>query len=979
MTTKKGVLANLFNRIKITLKNVIKSRGFVLIIAFCVLFSTLIYRVFDLQIVNGQSYLEDYKLLIQKTKEIKGTRGRIYDRNGNVLADNKLAYAVTIEDDGSFDAETRKEKNEVINETIQKVIGIVESNGDTVVNDFNIVVNGNGEYEFTMSEGTRRQRFIADVYGKRTIDELSEKQKNSTAQDIMDFLCEDEESGYDIDQDKLDRQTVLKLVTVRYAMHLNSYQKYIPVTIASNIKEVTVAAIEEHLDTLYGIEIAEDSIRTYPNGIYFAPLLGYTGKISQSEYETLSKEEGSSYSLTDIVGKAGIEQSMDQYLQGTKGKETVYVDNVGKVVESQKVSAAKAGNDLYLSIDQNLQIAAYKVIEEKLAGILLSKIQNVMNYTPDPESDSKNVIIPIDDVYFALINNSILDQEHFSQADAGANEQAIYAAFGARLEQALAELQAQLSNPQAPAYHELSKEMQAYMNYIATTLLTSTVEIIQKDKIDTNDEIYKAWMEDESINLYTYLNHAISKNWIDASALQEYMSADAKYSDASEIYQAILTFTLDYLKTDDAFSKLVYRYIIKDGTISGTKLCLALFEQNVLARDEATISGLESGSIKSYDFIRQKIQTLELTPGALGLEPCTGSIVVTDVNTGSTLACVSYPGYDNNRLANTMDTSYYYELQTSTSRPFYNKATQERTAPGSTFKMISSAAGLTEGVINGSTQINCSGVYTKVTPNPKCWIYKGAHGSIGVERAIDVSCNCYFYEVGHLLGESESYNAETKQNETSYSDSLGVEKLAAYASEFGLNEKSGLEIPESEPNISDSDAVRSAIGQGTNIYTVSQLARYVTAVANRGNVYSLSLLDHTQDVDGNVVETFTPELLSTMDNISSSTWELIQDGMEDMVRNSSTFADMRSLDFSMSGKTGTAQQSKTHADHALFVGYAPSANPEIALAVRIANGYSSSYAAEIGRDVVKYYYQLVDESSLIHNQAAELGAAIAGD
>ena len=119
MTTKKGVLANLFNRIKITLKNVIKSRGFVLIIAFCVLFSTLIYRVFDLQIVNGQSYLEDYKLLIQKTKEIKGTRGRIYDRNGNVLADNKLAYAVTIEDDGSFDAETRKEKNEVINETIQ--------------------------------------------------------------------------------------------------------------------------------------------------------------------------------------------------------------------------------------------------------------------------------------------------------------------------------------------------------------------------------------------------------------------------------------------------------------------------------------------------------------------------------------------------------------------------------------------------------------------------------------------------------------------------------------------------------------------------------------------------------------------------------------------------------------------------------------------------------------------------------------------
>ena len=419
--------------------------------------------------------------------------------------------------------------------------------------------------------------------------------------------------------------------------------------------------------------------------------------------------------------------------------------------------------------------------------------------------------------------------------------------------------------------------------------------------------------------------------------------------------------------------------MIKDGTISGTELCLALFEQNVLTRDETSINGLLDGTLSSYDFIRAKIQSLELTPGALGLEPCTGSIVMTDVNTGSTIACVSYPGYDNNRLANTMDTAYYYELQTSSSRPFYNKATQERTAPGSTFKMVSSAAGLTEGIIDGSTKINCSGVYTKVTPSPKCWIYSGAHGSIGVERAIDVSCNCYFYEVGHLLGETVSYNTETKENETSYSDSLGVNKLASYAAEFGLDKKSGLEIPESEPNISDTDAVRSAIGQGTNIYTVSQLARYVTAVASRGNVYSLSLLDHTQDLDGNVIETFTPELLTKMENISSSSWNLIQDGMADMVKNSSTFSDMRSLDFEMSGKTGTAQQSTTHADHALFVGYAPSANPEIALAVRIANGYSSSYAAEIGRDVVKYYYHLVDESSLIHNQAAELGAAIAGD
>lgn len=969
----------MFNRIKNTLKRVVSSRLFVVIIAFCLLFSILVYRVFDLQIVNGQSYLDDYKLLIQKTKELKGTRGRIYDRNGNLLADNKLSYIVTIEDDGSFDADTRKEKNQVINDTITRVIDIVETNGDSVVSDFGIVIDADGEYAYTAAEGTTRQRFIADVFGKRTIDDLSDAQSKATPAEIMKFLCEDETTGYGIDQSTMDKTLVLKLVTIRYAMNLNSYQKYIPVTIASNVNDMTVAAIEEHTDTLYGINVGEDSMRTYPDGQYFAPLIGYTGKISQDEYDKLKDTDGTDYSLSDIVGKAGIEQTMDQYLQGTKGKETVYVDNVGKVVESQKEKSSKAGNDLYLTIDKNLSVAAYHIIEEKLAGILLSRIQNVMNYTPDPEGDSKNLIIPIDDVYFALIDNGALDMNHFSNADAKENEQAVYAQFSARREAMSAEVMAQLSNPEAPAYRDLGgKEMQAYMNYIASELLTSKSKILQTDKIDTNDEIYKAWKTDESINLYTYLNHAIAQNWIDTSRLQDYMSGNGNYSDANEVYQGILNYLNDTLKTDDGFAKLVYRYMIKNEIISGNQLCLALFEQGTLAADEAAQASLASGG-SAYDFIRSKIQTLELTPGMLGLEPCTGSVVVTDVNTGNVLACVSYPGYDNNRLANTMDTSYYYKLQTSNSRPFYNKATQERTAPGSTFKMVSSVAGLTEGVIDGDSGIACTGIYKKVFPNPKCWKWPSAHGTLDVVQAISVSCNNFFYEVGYRLGESVTVNEETQQNVENYSSDAGVAKLRTYAEGFGLGETSGIEIPESSPQISDTDSVRSAIGQGTNNYTVSQLARYVMAVANGGSVYKLSVLGELRDTDGNVLQTYTPELTSQMSNVSASTWDLVQSGMTSMVRNSSTFSQQRSVDFAMAGKTGTAQQSKTHGDHALFVGYAPAASPEIALAVRIANGFNSSYSAEIGRDVTSYYYDLQEDTELIHGQAAELGAAIAGD
>ena len=159
-------------------------------------------------------------------------------------------------------------------------------------------------------------------------------------------------------------------------------------------------------------------------------------------------------------------------------------------------------------------------------------------------------------------------------------------------------------------------------------------------------------------------------------------------------------------------------------------------------------------------------------------------------------------------------------------------------------------------------------------------------------------------------------------------------------------------------------------------YTVSQINRYVTAVANRGTVYSLSLIDKTTDSNGKLIKDYTPEIVNQMDEISSSTWDLVHNGMESMVKSSSTFAGM---DISMGGKTGTAQYSKIHADNVLFVGYAPADSPEISIAVRIANGYASTYAAEIGRDITKVYFNPESADELLQGYASSLGTAEAGD
>lgn len=970
----------MFNRIKEWIMEIIKSRLFVTVIAFCVLFAILIQRVFYLQIVKGQYYLDNYKLQIRKTREVPGTRGNIYDRNGELLAYNELAYSVTIEDNGDYSSMTLKEKNKIINETVEEVIDIVESNGDTVISDFGIILNASGNYEFAAQNETSKLRFLADIYGYQTIDELTDKEENASADDIINYLCEDQRYGYGIDQSSMEKSRILKMVNIRYAISLNSFQKYIPTTIASNVSDETVAEIMENSDRLQGVNIAEDSLRRYTDSKYFASLIGYTGKISQEEYNE-KKESSKEYTLTDIVGKSGLEQTMDEELQGTKGKEIVYVDSVGNVIETEKKTDAVAGNDLYLTIDKNLQEATYQIIEEKLAGILVSRIQNIMNYDPASAGDSSKIIIPIDDVYHALFANEVIDTKHFSSADAKETEKKVAALVAEKKASCIAEVMSQLRDPAAASYKSLSKEMQAYMNYIADDLLMDQAGILSSDAIDTSDKTYIAWTKDENISLYEYLNYAISKNWINLSGIPQAETEQEKYSDLNEIYGQILTYLEQTLPSDSTFEKLVYRYMIKANELKGKDICRILYEQNVIAFDEGQYQGLESGQIDPYNFLVGKISSLEITPAQLALEPCSGSAVVTDVNTGEVLACVSYPGYDNNRLANTMDSAYYNKLANDLSSPFYNTATQERTAPGSTYKMLTSVAALTEGIITPSDGVVCEGIFEKVFPNPKCWISPGAHGWLDVTGALQHSCNIFYYEMGYELGvtESEDKKGEDGKPAKTYSSDLGIDKLTKYAEMFGLNEKSGLEISESKPQISDTDSVLSAIGQGTNNYTTSQLARYVTAVANRGKVFQLSLLDKTVDKKGNVVKDYQPELRNEITEVSDSTWNAVQQGMEDMVSTTGTFDSLRLEGFQMAGKTGTAQQSETHPDHALFVGYAPSENPEIAVSVRIANGYNSSYTAEIGRDIVKYKYHLGDTEDIVTGSASMLGVAGAGD
>lgn len=919
--------------IKDFLKKFFSSRLFVLAAVFIVFFGIILARIFTLQVVNGKSYQENFSLKIQMKQPINAARGNIYDKNGKLLAYNELAYSISINDSTTYSS--TKEKNKAVNAELAEILTVLKNNGETLNNDFKIDRKKDGTYSFNVS-GSSLNRFRADVFGKGSADDLEYDkdtgidEANATAEQIMEYLMGKDNFGI---SSKYDGDLAYRIVVVRYAMLGNRFARYKEVKIATDVSDKTVAYVNEHMDTLSGISVNEDMIRKYNYSEYFSSIIGYTGPISESEYTALHKKN-EDYTQNDTVGKAGLEQYYETYLRGKNGERKFYIDNVGRISEIISSTDSVAGDDLYLSIDADLQMATYLALQNEIAAIVYSNI--------------KSGEIPINDVYTALIGNSVINTEHFSKSKASDTEKSVLSVFKSRQKTTLGKIKQELtSSPEA--LNTMSDEVLDEFTYIISMLKDD--QVLLKNEIDTSDSVYQKW-KDQKISPKEYLNYCITQHWIDISQL----NVDEKYADSTEVYDALCKYILKNIKTDTEFSKIIYQYMITRGEISPRQLCLILFDQGVLDYDDATVNKLKNGSLSPRDFLMKKIYNIEITPAQLALEPCTGSCVVTDEKTGEILAMVSYPGYDSNKLANGVDSEYFASLQHDKSFPLLNYATQQKTAPGSTFKLVSATAGLAENVITTSDQIRCTGIYNDISNKPKCWIYPGSHGLDNVSEAIRDSCNVFFYTVGNRLAQKKT---------GSYNDANGIDLIQKYAHIYGLDQKTGLEISESKSSVATEYPVMAAIGQSDNNYTTVALSRYVTAVAS-GKKYNYQLMNKIVDADGKTVKKYKADYEDISDTLTSSQWDAIHSGMREVV---STMDRFQGFDIPVAGKTGTAQQTG-HANHGLFVGYAPYDDPEITIAVRIANAYSSHNAATAARNVISYYYKETSMKDIKEMKAA---------
>ena len=172
----------------------------------------------------------------------------------------------------------------------------------------------------------------------------------------------------------------------------------------------------------------------------------------------------------------------------------------------------------------------------------------------------------------------------------------------------------------------------------------------------------------------------------------------------------------------------------------------------------------------------------------------------------------------------------------------------------------------------------------------------------------------------------------------------------------------------------------SSIGQGKNSYSNIQLSRYITAVANKGTVFKLSLLDKMTDSQGNLLKDFTPEVRSTID-VKDSTWNAVHTGMRRVISDGSARKIFSDLEVDIAGKTGTAEEIKNghRVNHAFFVSFAPYSNPEVAVTVNIPYGYAGTNAATLGKKVYEYYYGYTTLEQVLGSGASSVSNVTVGD
>ncbi len=448
------------------------------------------------------------------------------------------------------------------------------------------------------------------------------------------------------------------------------------------------------------------------------------------------------------------------------------------------------------------------------------------------------------------------------------------------------------------------------------------------EKVTQREYLYPGYAS----HILGILGNIPADEWENYKALGYDMNDTVGLSGCEQIFEK-------YLRGEDGVRVVVED---KDGNIIDSRV-----EKAAVAGDDIYLTIDIDLQIAAEEGLRKNVEMIG--------DAQAGALSAIDPDSGEVLVLASYPSYDL-----TTYNENYNQLLADPANPLYNRVLNGVYTPGSTFKVGMVAAGISCGALSSSTTLPCNGIYTYYDDyQPKCWYYPNAHGDVNAAYSLQVSCNCYFYELGRIMG---------------------IDIMNEYCRAFGLGESTGIELPEKTGILAgplyreenglegwrDGLTIQAAIGQSDNSFTPLQLANYIATVTNGGTRYSLHLLKEVREYgeDGRVVLKKESEILDTV-TLSSDALYGAKQGMRQMARYDSAVSQyMQGLPVKVGGKTGTAQRGVGKNDNRLFVCTAPYNDPEIVISVVIEpddsipkdNSHGSSYASYAAAEVLKEFY-----------------------
>ncbi|MCL2461672.1 MAG: hypothetical protein FWF44_03335, partial [Defluviitaleaceae bacterium] len=362
--------------------NILTNRLLIISVVFVVLFYILLAKLFTLQIVEGETYKNQQEVTDTVTLPVAATRGCIYDRLGRPLAVNETAFTVLMDANTAITADT-----------FYQVVQLFEKNGETAVDT--LPITKTEPYQFVWANsGTNETRWKTDMG-------FADKDMGLDAADSFNKL----RTKFKIPDD-MPNSEARKVLNLCCMLYLQRYHTYDPITIAYDVKQDTVTTIEEQNARYTGIYVDTQDLRYYPEGVYFANIIGYTGGMGGLSQDALDEKLAQGYSLSDKIGKTGLESSEESYLRGTSGSVTAEVDSLGKVVGylPDKIDP-QPGNDIYLTMDADFQKKFSDFLENALSQTLQNELLGI------GATATADTHITLEEVFSSMVNGNVISVE----------------------------------------------------------------------------------------------------------------------------------------------------------------------------------------------------------------------------------------------------------------------------------------------------------------------------------------------------------------------------------------------------------------------------------------------------------------------------------------------------------------------------------------------------------------------------------------